>query len=89
MTDVRYGGAAGNYLLLKAGIAWLEAFGMVPRAESNLPTPPFSSAALYRVSYLGACPTQGWRAREDDFRTFLGDFVVALPQITFPAGLAP
>jgi hypothetical protein len=31
---------------------------MVPRAESNLPTPAFSSAALYRVSYLGACPTQ-------------------------------
>lgn len=36
----------------------LRHFGMVPRAESNLPTPAFSSAALYRVSYLGACPTQ-------------------------------
>lgn len=28
-----------------------------------------------------------WRAQGDDFRTFLGDFVAALPQIEFPPGL--
>ena len=28
-----------------------------------------------------------WRALGDDFRTFLGEFVAALPQIDFPAGL--
>ncbi len=28
-----------------------------------------------------------WRAQGDDFRTFLGDFVAALPQIEFQAGL--
>ena len=28
-----------------------------------------------------------WRAQGDDFRTFLGDFVSALPQIEFPANL--
>jgi hypothetical protein len=28
------------------------------------------------------------RAREDDFRTFLGDFVAVLPQIDFPARVA-
>jgi hypothetical protein len=29
-----------------------------------------------------------WRAQGDDFRTFLGDFVAALPQIDFPVGLS-
>jgi len=28
-----------------------------------------------------------WRAQGDDFRTFLGDFVAALPQIELPSGL--
>jgi hypothetical protein len=28
-----------------------------------------------------------WCAQGDDFRTFLGDFVAALPQIVFPSGL--
>jgi hypothetical protein len=28
-----------------------------------------------------------WRAREDDFRTFLDDFVIVLPQIELPSGL--
>jgi hypothetical protein len=28
-----------------------------------------------------------WRAQGDDFRTFLGDFVAALPRFEFPAGL--
>jgi len=28
-----------------------------------------------------------WRAQRDDFRTFLFDFVAALPQSDFPAGL--
>jgi hypothetical protein len=28
-----------------------------------------------------------WRAQGDDFRTFLDDFLAALPQIEFPAGL--
>ena len=31
--------------------------------------------------------TEGWLAQGDDLRTFLGDFVAALPQIEFPAGL--
>jgi hypothetical protein len=30
---------------------------------------------------------KNWRAQGDDLRTFLGDFVAALPQIEFPAGL--
>ena len=29
-----------------------------------------------------------WRAREDDSRTFLDDFVAALPQVEFPAGVS-
>lgn len=29
-----------------------------------------------------------WCAREDDFRTPLGDFVAVLPQIEFHAGLS-
>jgi hypothetical protein len=29
-----------------------------------------------------------WCAQRDDFRTFLGDFVAALPQIEFPSGLS-
>jgi hypothetical protein len=28
-----------------------------------------------------------WCARGDDFRTFLADFVAALPQIELPSGL--
>ncbi len=30
-----------------------------------------------------------WRARSDDFRTFLTDFVRALPRIELPAGFEP
>jgi hypothetical protein len=33
-------------------------------------------------------PAVKWRAQGDDLRTFLGDFVAALPQIEFPAGLS-
>ena len=29
-----------------------------------------------------------WRAQGDDFRTFLADFVAALPQVEFPSGLS-
>lgn len=39
--DVRYGGVANIYLPLKAGIAKLEAFELLPRTESNFPTSPF------------------------------------------------
>jgi hypothetical protein len=28
-----------------------------------------------------------WRTQGDDFRTLLGDFVAALPQVEFPSGL--
>ena len=28
-----------------------------------------------------------WRAQGDDFRTFLGNFVAALPRIELPIGL--
>lgn len=30
----------------------------------------------------------GWRARRDDFRTFLGEFVACLPQANIPPGLS-
>jgi len=35
---------------------------------------------------LQGVKTEVWRSQGDDFRTFLGDFVAALPQIEFPVG---
>ena len=75
--DVRYGGVANIYLPLKAGIAKLEAFELLPRTESNSPASPFSIAALSRVNFLVACATQARRARRDDFKTSVGDFAAA------------
>jgi len=37
--------------------------------------------------FAGDAKTEKWRAQGDDFRTFLGDFVAALPKIVFPAEL--
>jgi hypothetical protein len=36
----------------------------------------------------GDAKTEKWRAQGDDLRTFLVNFVAALPQIEFPAGLS-
>jgi hypothetical protein len=32
---------------------------------------------------LNESDTKKWRAQGDDFRTFVGDFVAALPQVDF------
>jgi hypothetical protein len=49
-----------------------------------------SFCASYRVrvwsfEVLGV-EKRSWLAQVDDFRTFLGEFVLALPQVEFPSG---
>ena len=47
----------------------------------------FETRKGYRLKLLKTKTRKKWRAQGDDSRTFLGDFVAALPQIEFPPGL--